>query len=224
MATRQNTNPNNDLDSASSGTQTTSHDNDGDGALIVRCGQRGSNQANAQITGVTYNGVSMTQVVQSSTGQSLAASIWVLAAPATGINDVVVTRAGTQRTSTWIESYDDTHATTPMTTGVSANAGSGTATDLDVATPDFDELAIDVVAHLSEEVTTPGSGQTEQFDHTGGGVGAAGTDEAATADPTTMSQSWSTSAVHGEAACGINPAAAAVRVPPRFDYQPLLAQ
>lgn len=84
-------------------------------------------------TGVTYNGIAMTQhgsevVVASSLG-SLAISAWVLVAPATGANDVVVTYDGEVSDGhTWAISLNNVDQANPLATSVTSSQNPVTAT------------------------------------------------------------------------------------------------
>jgi hypothetical protein len=88
------------------------------------------------VTSVTYNGVSMTLVQRNATGYSTDWSVWGLASPSTGANNVIVTMAGANYNgvSTFITSFLDCagvgniayngSALNPVTTSITISANS----------------------------------------------------------------------------------------------------
>lgn len=88
------------------------------------------------VTGITYNGVAMTLVQRNATSYSTDWTVYQLASPATGANNVVVTMAGANYNgcSTFITSFTDCSgagntgfnntAANPVTTSVTISANS----------------------------------------------------------------------------------------------------
>lgn len=108
----------------SSTTNTFAHTCAGSNRIILV----GCMTTNGTITGVTYNGVSLTQAIDNTTGGSTFNHIYLfyLIAPATGTNNVIVTSSGSGSVYAASASYtgvaqtspiDGTSATTTTTTG-----------------------------------------------------------------------------------------------------------
>lgn len=113
---------------SATGSLTTAHTISGsDRALIVHCL---SNNGSNPITGVTYNGTSMTKLSTfTRTGESFAVDQYGIAAPDTGTNNVVITASGT---ATCVEtgiSYTGVDQTTPFPTTSTAIGNSATISD-----------------------------------------------------------------------------------------------
>lgn len=116
------------------GSQTVSF-NAGSGAnrvLIVAVAYR---DRTAGLTGVTYNGVSMTSAGAVATGgdETCALHLWYLAGPASGANDIVATMSAsgsgdaTGQISAWVANGVD--QTTPVS-GYNSGTGSGSAANI----------------------------------------------------------------------------------------------
>lgn len=86
--------------------------------------------ADATVTGVTYNGVAMTQKVTKTQDADVLTELWYLASPATGSNTVEITYSGsiTRRRGIAV-SLTGTNGTT----GVTASGGQGTGTSFSLA-------------------------------------------------------------------------------------------
>ena len=148
-------------------------------------------------TGVTYNGVAMTLVdsVSFSWGAKNQ-SLWRLIAPATGANNVVISRASASNIFGTSLSLTNVDSTTPLGTSVTGaeNDGSTPATvNVSSATG---ELVIDTVgwANGSGAALTAGAGQTkrvEALDAGGSGSSSAMSEEAGAS---TVTMSWTRSA------------------------------
>jgi hypothetical protein len=85
------------------------------------------------VTGVTYNGVAMSQIMTSTFGAQ-ANEFWGLANPASGTNDVVVSFSGSPSTVVVdVISYTGAQQTTPIE-ATGNNSGSGTSASVSVTT------------------------------------------------------------------------------------------
>ena len=174
----------------------------------------------AAVSGVTYNGVALTQYATVTRGGTQKLDIWRLIAPATGSNDVVVTMAAESPFSVGIVSYTGVDQTTPLGTSANATGAGGTPT-VDVASG-ATELVLDFVCQSDDGTTIPamtaGAGQTERVDFTTGIVGFSrhiGSSTETGAATTTMS--WSDTSGNGWIIIGapIAPAAAPPAASPR---------
>ena len=152
-----------DLNTPSASSRTFSHNqntgSDGYLYILVAC-------PSVTVTGVTYNGVAMTNVgTQTPTVYGTQWTFWKLAAPATGANNVVVSFSGGQYnpTSTYVVSttgssgsgnvvFDDT-ATSPNTNSITVSANSIVMCGL---------LAGNTTSH---NITIDGSSRTLDFTH-----------------------------------------------------------
>ena len=112
----------------SSTSLTYAHDATGEDFLIVGV------QTNADtVTGVTYAGVSMTAVAGSkvSTGGSAFQQLWVLPAPTTGSNNVVISRSNSGEIRSVCSGYSGVNQSTTVDNSTSV-VSSGTTTSLDI--------------------------------------------------------------------------------------------
>ncbi len=138
----------------------------GAGLVVANLSVR-NNAAPANPTGVTYNGVAMTQGI-GATSTDMSSSIWYLVAPATGANDCVATFASTMdRIMMAVTDYYYVNQTTP-TGGTGSDTGSGTSCTFNLTTI-TEDLCIDNLAQRGNSGVTPGAGQTERFDFRNGG-------------------------------------------------------
>lgn len=90
-----------------------SHTCTGSDLILVVCAWVNSSDT---VSGITYNGVSLTEQAAQTTSNGLTASIWTLANPATGSNNVEITVSGSGW-SCWAEaiSYTDGNTSNPVT-------------------------------------------------------------------------------------------------------------
>lgn len=126
-------------------------------ALIVVAG--GQSADVGDITGVTYNAVSLTNWWDVSANNFLGSTGWHLVAPATGINSCVVTYSGaTDYLRAIANSFTGVDQSTPVG---AASTQSGWLTDpsLDVAAGSTEDLVIDGL-FTDDDPLTVGSGQT----------------------------------------------------------------
>jgi len=86
------------------------------------------NSTSDKITGVTYNGVSMTRVVLTAAFGSTRSVLYVLANPSTGANNVVVTSSDTTYRWCSAASYTDANATGQPDASSSTTASGTTVT------------------------------------------------------------------------------------------------
>ena len=172
--------------------------------LVVGTVSLGSSGNYAQ--GVTYNGVSMSEITaaraniaSTSPGSVyLSATMWYLVAPATGSNNVVVTHTGSPRVRATAVSLQGVNQSTPVENGASAT-GTSTTPSVDVTTQD-DDWVVDMMSYGATGGATAGASQTEQTEINGGLHSAASSTEEATGTSTTMSwtitsDEWTASAV-----------------------------
>ena len=172
--------------------------------LVVGTVSLGSSGNYAQ--GVTYNGVSMSEITaaraniaSTSPGSVyLSATMWYLVAPATGANNVVVTHTGSPRVRATAVSLQGVNQSTPVENGASAT-GTSTTPSVDVTTQD-DDWVVDMMSYGATGGATAGASQTEQTEINGGLHSAASSTEEATGTSTTMSwtitsDEWTASAV-----------------------------
>lgn len=183
-------------------TLTWSHNNDGD---FLRVGVSWRSDAGQTVSGVTFNGVALTQIGSAAVNGSTSAGHWRLIAPASGAHNVVVTlSADTASLMAGATSYTNVDQTTPTGTSNTAT-GSSTTPSVDVASVSGD-LVVDVVAGSPVfTLDSAGAGQTIEWNITDSGAQfrrGGGSHETATTTTTTMS--WNTSAsstwaIHGVA-------------------------
>lgn len=151
------------------------------------------------VTGVTYNGVAMTQKSYNDPGaNSIVQKVFELLAPATGAHNVVVTASATRNLLCTAISLTGVDQTTPTGTYVNTNGGAGTAIS-DVVTSATGEIVIDAVTIMENTASTAtltvGAGQTqrsnqEQVSGGNGLVGAVSTEAGAAS----VTMSWTASA------------------------------
>lgn len=94
--------------------------------VVVFC--HDTSGASSTVTGVTYGGVAMTQVGSAYRGAGGGRWItaWILAAPATGSNNVVVSSSSSQNLRSSAYSYSGVDQSTPLDANNTAESGTGT--------------------------------------------------------------------------------------------------
>lgn len=124
-----------------------------------------STEAAATITGVTYNGIPLTQIVSDTTG-SIREEQWYLIAPPVGTYAIVVSVSPNAYISAGAESYVSTDQVTG--TGATQSAtGTSLAPTLILTTTRDNSLVVDGLATaLTPILYTPGAGQTENWHET----------------------------------------------------------
>lgn len=154
-------------------TKTYAHNNDGD-FLLVAVAPLVS--ANANPTGVTYNGVNMTLVDEVAYSLSVGVSLWRLVAPAAGSNNVVITFGNTdQYHVSAAVSFSGVDQTTPLGTPTTATSTGTTAPSVTVSGATGD-LIVDChgifQASGTATTVTVGASQTSRVEGTLSGVTA----------------------------------------------------
>lgn len=171
----------------STGSPTVAHTCTGsDLALYVLVAER----FNTALTGVTYNGVALTEIYQLDHGNIETTNAWRLVNPATGAHDVVISQSASHDLCYTIVSLAGVDQTTPEGTIVGGTGTTGNPTnDVTLASGD---LALDLVAWFiaAAEAQTVGAGQTQRSNQTSGTVGGAVSTEAGTG---TVTMSWTAS-------------------------------
>lgn len=111
-----------DLGNNTGSTWTVSYTVSGPGPILfVSIMEQGANK----VTGITYNGVALTILQSKQNVGADFASLWYLAAPATGANNIIVTSSSSNTTYGLAVSYTGVLATTPIdVSGTDAKAGS----------------------------------------------------------------------------------------------------
>lgn len=175
-------------DVTANGAFTISHTTSGSNRIIVVDVAQRSAFSGAGVSGVTYNGVALTEVSGSpvqATGTWARSCRYFLIAPDTGTHDVVVTIIGSpQDTVATVRTYTGVHQTVPFGTHATADGSSGTPS-VNVSSASG-ELVIDTLAFRSSP-TVDGS-QTQRSNRAGNGPEIYGaTSEEAGAGTVTMS-------------------------------------
>ena len=133
-------------------------------------------QGGQSVSGVTYGGISLTQVSFRSNGTggtSTRMEIWQLVNPPVGVTNVVVTLSATSQAAIGAATFSGVDQTTPFGTFVSATGNS--ATPSVIATSAAGELVFDTMSSRNGATATQGAGQTllwqdtAQANVTGGG-------------------------------------------------------
>jgi hypothetical protein len=129
------------------------------------------NHDSTTVTGVTYGGVALTQ--QGALSATFRAELWSLAAPAAGVNDVVVTLSASAKAVVGATSWTNVDQDDPV--GSLSSASGSSASPNVVASSASPHLVHDVLAVreglLGNQTATAGAGQTQRWnDKTTGGV------------------------------------------------------
>ena len=148
------------------------------------------------VTGVTFNGVALTQVanvIQANT----AARLWLyqLIAPASGTHDAVVTFNQLVNAIVGVMSFSAVHQTVPLGTAVTQGSAAAVQEGELVLASATDELGMDCFGTLmtltDSIVTTPGTGQTPaKWANSGDAGNADGSTKAGAATSLTMMHTW----------------------------------
>jgi len=157
------------------------------------------------ITGVTYNGVAMTQAIHQATNRST--DIWYLVAPDSGTHNVVISGSGNfGRANAGSQSWDGANASQTPTT----ITGNGTsATPSVTVTTAAGELIIDCLGQsfTAGDTLAVNANQTEQSKISGGAT-ILGSSSQLGSDGGVMSWTNSNSRAYGFVAASFDPAAA----------------
>lgn len=162
-------------------------------------------------TGVTYNGVAMTEIRQAAVATFWRHSAWYLIAPATGTANIVATLSGTvDRPALQAISLTGVDQTTPIGTYGEQITASGTAKTVNVSSASG-ELVIDCLFTTGAAGwgLTPGSGQTAEISEHEHSSMASRISSEAGASTVTMSWTAGTSTAAGLIAIPVKPAGAA---------------
>jgi hypothetical protein len=147
-------------------------------------------------TGVTYNGVAMTQIgiEVEGAGNWFQTEIWGLANPTAGANNVVITwtHTGPDRAVIGITSY---WGVASIGTPVTSELAEVTAVSVNLTTNPGD-MCVDVCGlYATGTLLTPDAGQTERWDRATAWPNGAGSEKMATGTPTAMGWDWTTAAL-----------------------------
>jgi hypothetical protein len=125
-----------------------------------------STEGNSLPSGVTYNGVAMTLIINALDNGNRV-TIWGLSAPASGAHNVVVTFAGTvDEISAYAITVTGAHQTTALAFNTAAqNAGAVTGTASVTVTSDTNEFVIDGVYLNASAAPSAAGGQTERLNN-----------------------------------------------------------
>lgn len=147
-----------------------------------------SQGSNTSVTSVTYAGTAMTSLgVPANNGNKAVVSMYYLAAPATGANNVVVTWTGNVNAIVGSVSFTGVDQTTPVGTFAKAT-GTSTAPSVNV-TSGNGQLVVDTVAVETNVALAVGAGQAQQWNASiAGQVQGGGSTELGAA---TVTMSWS---------------------------------
>ncbi len=126
-----------------------------------------STNTSISITGVTYNGVTMTALAAAVDNTDSSANsrlhVFRLIAPATGANNVVVTFSGAPSDRTVIaESFTDVNQTTPMGTVATSTTNNSASPSVTVVGASGDLIVDFHGANDALSTTSAGSGQTSR--------------------------------------------------------------
>lgn len=146
------------------GTITLSHTCTGSNLLLI-VGVANDAGGSAGVSGITYNGTSMTALASINNSDSFAnilINTYYLIAPSTGANNIVVTRSGSPVTNSSVcgISFTGVDQTTPLGTAATNTQNNGSTPSVTVAGATND-IIVDFQAILNSPTTaTAGSGQT----------------------------------------------------------------
>lgn len=113
------------------------------------------------VTGITYNGVAMTQLVVIQNTPDCKVEIWGLAAPATGANNVVVTLSGLEAVGSGAISFTGVDQSSSTSSPQTNSADSATSSSVTVTSATGD-MVVDIVGTSSMSPTV-GAGQTQRY-------------------------------------------------------------
>lgn len=143
------------------------------------------------VSGITFNGVALTQLGTLAEGGAIRGDLWFLVAPATGTHDIVVTKSAAVPNSATAVSLIGVHQTVPN--GTPVNAQGSTDTPTVTATTASGETVIDAECNDGTGGTlVAGANQTERVQVTAGTEDRSGMSTQDGADGGVMS--WTISA------------------------------
>ena len=137
-------------------------------------------------SGVTYNGVGLTELVNhSESGDNAHVEIWYLVAPTTGTHDVVISQSGANDVVGGATSWTGVDQATPFgPTAVADGTASPATVDVTSASS---EVVVDVVGARNAATLTVGAGQTQRWNLGAGVIDGGGSSEPGAA---TVAMSW----------------------------------
>lgn len=179
--------------------------------LIVGVSQYEATGGGKYFTSMTYAGAAMTKLAEYSTGGFQCTSLWGLVAPATGNNNLVMSRTvgGDLYFDYGILSKYRVNQTAPVGAG-STSTGTGVAASLAVAS-NPGNLVVDNLMTMGGTARDPGASQTERWDLGPSGYSLTGNGSDCTAPAgasTTMTWTWTTSKFWAQAGVALCPLAA----------------
>jgi len=158
-----------------------------DQIIIVGVSAKGS----VSVSGVTYDGLSLTQIRSDKSGNSVISSLWYRIAPSSGNNIVSVDLSKSEEVVIGAISLNNVNQAAPIGANNGAKGKSNTPS-VDITTTENDSWIVDVVATLNGPMTA-GGGQTERWDAAQGTIRGAGSTEVTT-DPGSYTMSWTNTA------------------------------
>ena len=146
------------------------------------------------ITGITYAGTSMTQVV-TATETAMSTYIYRLVAPTSGTNNIVITTSGaTDSRKFGVISFTGVNQTTPINASNTAIASTSGPLTASLTTTVANTMLVDAASNFSANTITPGTGQTVIFNTTSNGV-SGGASYKAFASTGSTSMQWTTAGI-----------------------------
>lgn len=183
------------------------------GSDLVLIVQVACRTGSADITGVTYNGVSMTKEDDTENTNVCGVQTYSLINPATGANNVVISLGGYKLLTGVATSFSGANQTDAVEAINGSNTGYSAAPSNAVTTITNDAIVIDGLNCQGARTVTVGSGQTERnnSDHSDGNLGqfVISTEPKTTAGSVTMSHSWTGDDNWAQSLLVVKPAAAA---------------
>jgi len=190
------------------------------GLVVFVCSGDG---AIANITGVTYNAIALTQIRIDNSEGEVETQVWSLEAPATGSNTVVVTDTTGNTVIAAAVSFRNTNQSTLVSNHAGAVGGSGTPT----VSPNsaLNRMVTDMVGYRrGDGAAAPGAGQTERWNSTEDRPESRGSTEVGAVPSVTMSWDNPDDEVWALTAVDINDVETSPgNLPKKYDYQVLLA-
>jgi len=138
-----------------------------------------SAKRSASVSGVTYDGLPLTQIRSDKSGNAIASSLWYRIAPSSGNNIVSVNLSTSEEVVIGAMSLNNVNQVSPIGANNGAKGNSNTPS-VDITTTVDDSWIVDVVGTLNGPMTA-GGGQTERWDAAQGTIRGAGSTEVTTA-------------------------------------------
>ena len=153
-------------------------------------------------SGITYAGTAMTRISQiNNTGNYV--SIWSLANPSAGTNNIIVSLASSDHIIAGGMSFYHVNQSSVLS-NAGTNGNSGATSSSITVTTTANDFAVDAISiNNGSPSLTVGSGQAERFNVTAGDTGG-GSTERATGTSTVMSWSWTPTVAVAHVAARVN--------------------